>query len=154
MPSSFLLPVSLEYRYDSWSSILEHEDVSQSQGCQSSKLSSESWAIVEPSYQSQPSTSEFFFFFFFGCIFSMWNFSGGEWMLPTAVPRPQQWQHQIKGTPTSEFLFFKAAPVAYQIPRLGIKLDLQLWAYTTATTMPDQSCNFDLCQQLVATPDL
>ena len=65
MPSSFLLPVSLEYRYDSWSSILEHEDVSQSQGCQSSKLSSESWAIVEPSYQSQPSTSEFFFFFFF-----------------------------------------------------------------------------------------
>ena len=39
--------------------------------------------------------------------------------------------------------FFRAAPAAY-IPRLGVKLELQLLAYPTATAMQDPSCVFDL----------
>ena len=35
------------------------------------------------------------------------------------------------------FLFFRAAPAAYEGPRLGIKQELQLPAYTTAGATPD-----------------
>ena len=35
------------------------------------------------------------------------------------------------------FLLFRAAPVAYEVPRLGVKSELQLPAYTTAITMQD-----------------
>ena len=31
-----------------------------------------------------------------------------------------------------------------EIPKLGVKLELQLLAYTTATAMPDLNCVFDL----------
>ena len=31
-----------------------------------------------------------------------------------------------------------------EVPRLGVKLELQLQAYTTATAMQDLSCVFDL----------
>ena len=31
-----------------------------------------------------------------------------------------------------------------KVPRLGIKLELQLLAYTTATAMPDQNLTLDL----------
>ena len=34
------------------------------------------------------------------------------------------------------------------VPRLGVKLELQLPAYTTATAMPDPSCNCDLYSSL------
>ena len=38
-----------------------------------------------------------------------------------------------------------------EVPRLGIKLELQLLAYTTVTTTPDLS---DVCDlHLMATPD-
>jgi len=32
-----------------------------------------------------------------------------------------------------------------EVPRLGVKLELQLPAYTTATATPDPSCICDLC---------
>jgi len=34
------------------------------------------------------------------------------------------------------------------VPRLGVKWELQLPAYTTATAMLDQSCICDLCHSL------
>ena len=37
-------------------------------------------------------------------------------------------------------LLFRAALVAYGVPRLGAKLDLQLLAYATATATSDPSC--------------
>ena len=38
------------------------------------------------------------------------------------------------------FLLFRAAPTAYgEVPRLGVLLELQLLAYTTATATPDPS---------------
>ena len=42
------------------------------------------------------------------------------------------------------FCHFRAAPVAYEVPRLGVELELQLWAYTTATATPDPSSVCDL----------
>ena len=42
----------------------------------------------------------------------------------------------------SLFLFFRAAPVAYGSTlarRLGVKLELYLWFYTTATATPDRA---------------
>jgi len=50
------------------------------------------------------------------------------------------------------FLFvFRAAPLAYmEVPRLGVELELQLLAYTTATVTPDLSCP---TLQLTATLD-
>ena len=35
--------------------------------------------------------------------------------------------------------FFLAMLVAYEVPRLGVESELQLQAYTTATTMQDPS---------------
>ena len=35
--------------------------------------------------------------------------------------------------------FFRAVPVAMEVSRLGVKLELQLLAYTTATAMQDLS---------------
>ena len=35
-----------------------------------------------------------------------------------------------------------------QVPRLGLKSELQLLAYTTAAAMPDLSCICDLCCNL------
>ena len=32
-----------------------------------------------------------------------------------------------------------------EVPRLGVKCELQLLAYTTATATPDSSCIYDLC---------
>ena len=37
------------------------------------------------------------------------------------------------------FFFFRAACAAYEVPRLGIKSELQLLAYSTATTTQDLS---------------
>ena len=42
------------------------------------------------------------------------------------------------------FVFFRAIPVAYGISRLGVKIELQLHAYTTATAMLDLSHVCDL----------
>jgi len=44
------------------------------------------------------------------------------------------------------FLPFRAAPMAYEVPRLGVESELQLPAYTTATATRD-------LPQLKATPD-
>ena len=43
------------------------------------------------------------------------------------------------------FFLFIAASLAYDIPRLGVRLELQLPAYTTATATPDLSHLCDLC---------
>ena len=45
------------------------------------------------------------------------------------------------------FFFFgggRAAPAAYGVPRLGVKSELRLLAYATATATPDPSCVHDL----------
>ena len=44
------------------------------------------------------------------------------------------------------FLFFRATSMHMEGPRLGVESELQLLAYTTATTMPDPSPIFYLCQ--------
>ena len=40
--------------------------------------------------------------------------------------------------------FFRAALWHMEVPRLGVKLELRLLAYTTATATPDLSCSYDL----------
>ena len=46
------------------------------------------------------------------------------------------------------FFLFRATPAACGSPRLGVKLELQLLAYPTATATPDPSCIGDLCHSL------
>ena len=41
-------------------------------------------------------------------------------------------------------VLFRAPLEAYEVPRLGVELELQLPAHTTATAMPDLSCVCDL----------
>ena len=43
------------------------------------------------------------------------------------------------------FVFFRATPEALEVPRLGVKSELQLLAYTRATAMPDPSHICNLC---------
>ena len=43
------------------------------------------------------------------------------------------------------FFLFTAAPAAYEVPRLGVDLELELLADTTATAMPDLNHLCDLC---------
>ena len=42
------------------------------------------------------------------------------------------------------FLLFRATPQHREVPRIGVKLELQLPAYTTVTAMQDLSCVCDL----------
>ena len=42
------------------------------------------------------------------------------------------------------FFLFRATPLAYGSTRLGVRSELELPAYTTATAMPDRSCVCDL----------
>ena len=42
------------------------------------------------------------------------------------------------------FFLFRAAPVAYEVARLGVQSELQLLPYTTATAVPDLSQVWDL----------
>ena len=46
------------------------------------------------------------------------------------------------------FFLFKATPVAYEVPRLEVKLELQLLGCTTATAIPDPSCICNLHHSL------
>ena len=52
-------------------------------------------------------------------------------------------------TMTISFFFFLVFlglhPQQMEVPRLGVKLKLQLLAYTTATAIPDLSCVCNLC---------
>ena len=50
------------------------------------------------------------------------------------------------------FFFFRPHPWYMEVPRLGVELELQLSAYTTAKAMPDLSYICDL-HQFTATPD-
>ena len=45
---------------------------------------------------------------------------------------------------TASFLLFRATTVHMEFPRLGVKMELQLPAYTTTTAIPDPSCICDL----------
>ena len=42
------------------------------------------------------------------------------------------------------FLLFRASPWHMEVARLGVKLELQLQVYATATARPDLSCVWDL----------
>ena len=47
------------------------------------------------------------------------------------------------------FIFFLRLLLRHvEVPRLGVKLELQLQAYTTATATPDPSCIYDLRRSL------
>ena len=46
------------------------------------------------------------------------------------------------------FCFFRAAPTAYDIPRLEVELELWLLAYATVTATPDPSHIYDLHHSL------
>ena len=63
----------------------------------------------------------------------------------------------IQITSHTFFLLVRATPVAYEVPRLGIKSELQLSAYTTATVTQDPThvCNLHHSsrQQLTVTLD-
>ena len=51
----------------------------------------------------------------------------------------------LPSNPYSFFFFiFRTAPVAMEVPRLGVELELQLLAYITATAMPGLSHVCDL----------
>ena len=52
--------------------------------------------------------------------------------------------------------FFRATPMAYEVPRLGIQSELQLPAYITAiaTAMPDLSCSSGIHNPLSEARDL
>ena len=50
------------------------------------------------------------------------------------------------------FFFLRAAPAAYGVPRLGVESELQLPAYTTATTTSDK-LSLQPTPQLTATSD-
>ena len=54
--------------------------------------------------------------------------------LPCAMGVALKWKK--KNNPII-ILLFRAAPVAYEIPRLGVQWELQLPTYITATAMPD-----------------
>ena len=66
---------------------------------------------------------------------------------PQQSPEPQQWQYWIlnllshKGTLESPFFFSPQGRTLWyiEIPRLGVKLELQLPAYTTVTATEDPS---------------
>ena len=42
------------------------------------------------------------------------------------------------------FLLFSAAPGHMEVPKLGVKSELQLPSYATVIAMPDPSCIWDL----------
>ena len=106
--------------------------------------------------ESKLYTSFFFFFFFFsfwGHTSGMWRFpgqganwagGGALWGLPQKSPG---FPSQGRTLPSFFFFFFFSFLGPYQwhmeVPRLGVKLELQPPAYTTATATPDPSqvCN-------------
>ena len=48
------------------------------------------------------------------------------------------------------FCFFRATPM--EVPRLGVELELQLPAYTTAAAMWDPSCVYAICTTAMLDP--
>ena len=62
-----------------------------------------------------------------------------------AISKPEEQEEETKlGKEVSPqakrhffYFFFRAAPSAYEVPRLGVKLGLQPPAYTTATATRD-----------------
>ena len=60
--------------------------------------------------------------------------------------RKWSWDYEWQGysTPLLFLVFLGPHPWHMQVPRLGVKSELQLLAYATATAMPDQSLNCDL----------
>ena len=64
---------------------------------------------------------------------------------PTSSPTSQLSAQEDARTLCTFFFLFRAIPAAVQpVPRLGVELELQLPAYTTAPAMPDLSCVWDL----------
>ena len=70
------------------------------------------------------------------------------WCFP---PILRSLSNHVRLVPASFFFFFfffglfRAAPVAYGGSQARGWIGAKLPAYTTATAMPDPSCNFDLC---------
>ena len=48
-------------------------------------------------------------------------------------------EHSYKSLCVDIYFFFRAAPMAWEVPRVGVKWELQLPAYATATATPDPS---------------
>ena len=63
----------------------------------------------------------------------------------------KEWESSIQ----TFLFFFSPGPHSQymEVPRLGVGLELQLPAYTTATAMPDPSPDLQPTPQLMATPD-
>ena len=89
-----------------------------------------------------------YFFFLFGCTCGMWKFPG-QGSNPRHSSDLGQYSDNTRSltqcTTRELLLFFFVFLGQYymEVPRLGVKSELQLLAYTTTTTMPDQShvCN-------------
>ena len=66
------------------------------------------------------------------------------WMDSTPRPTPSPVPPLLFSSSSFFFFFFFCSlgphPQYMEIPRLGVELELQLPAYTTATAMPDPSC--------------
>ena len=92
----------------------------------------------------------FFFFFFFGCTQGMWKFLG-QWLNLCHNSDPSHCNdsnslicyatRELPFNISSFFfpLFLRPHLQHMEIPRLGVELELQRPAYTTATVMPDMS---------------
>ena len=85
--------------------------------------------------------------FFFGCTRGMWQFPGREWNLCHSSDNARSLTHSVTRklppTPLFYFLFFAflgSNPQHMEVPRLGIKSELQLPAYTIATATQGPSC--------------
>ena len=63
-------------------------------------------------------------------------------LLRQCYPTPMPWYSCLMET--FLLLLFRATPAAYEVPRLRVKSELQLPAYTRATAMQDPSCFCDL----------
>ena len=76
-----------------------------------------------------------------------------SWVPPWLCHQPAVCLKHITGLPGRQFSFFLRTPLPHlflgphllhmEVPRLGVKSELQLLAYVTATTMLDQSCICD-----------
>ena len=66
-----------------------------------------------------------------------------RWSIIESYVRKREWKFLIFSFLSFFFLLFRAAPVAYSSSRTGVKLALQLPAYTTATATRDLSCICD-----------
>ena len=89
----------------------------------------------------------FYFFFFFFFLASLQHISSqaGEWTGFLGLQRHHWFHCATVGTPMIVlFSPLGPHPQHMEVTRLGVKLELQLQAYTTVTATPDPSCVYDI----------